>query len=193
MPKFYAVKKGFTPGVYSSWSDCQAQTKGFSGAVFKSFATRSEAESFVSHDTPKEEKYDNTVYTDGSFMGSISGGAAVIVESSTVYYASVNGASQSNNRGELYGIILGLLYTKGSVIIHTDSQYSINILANKYTPKENFDLIAEATCLMKGRVVRLEYVPAHVGITFNELADTYAKRACSADLAVRGVVFNESF
>jgi ribonuclease HI len=123
-------------------------------------------------------------------MGKIAGGAAVIVESSTVYYASVNGDIQSNNRGELYGIILGLMYTKGSVIIHTDSQYSINILSNGYTPKENFDLITEATNLMKGRIVRLEYVPAHVGIVLNELADVYAKKACST---VRGTVLNESF
>jgi len=46
-PKFYAVRKGRVPGVYRTWNDCQAQTKGFSGAVFKSFGTMVEAQSFA--------------------------------------------------------------------------------------------------------------------------------------------------
>jgi ribonuclease HI len=32
-PKFYAVKAGFRPGVYENYSDCQAQTAGFKGAL----------------------------------------------------------------------------------------------------------------------------------------------------------------
>lgn len=42
--KFYTVRVGKVPGVYSSWADCQAQTKGFSGAEFKSFATKEMAD-----------------------------------------------------------------------------------------------------------------------------------------------------
>lgn len=177
MPKFYAVKKGARPGVYLSWPECQEQTKGFSGAVFKSFSTRAEAEAFIQV-APVEEKYDRTVYTDGSFMGQNSGGAAVVVEEKEVYYASVVGTDQSNNRGELLGIILALKNTKGSVLICSDSQYSINILSNGYTARENLDLVAEAKALMKGRVVSFKYVPAHTGILYNETADRYAKLAC---------------
>ncbi|KAG9053858.1 hypothetical protein FS842_006941 [Serendipita sp. 407] len=52
MPKtkdggFYAVHKGHTPGVYTSWPDCEAQVKGFRGAMYKKFATSRDAESFV--------------------------------------------------------------------------------------------------------------------------------------------------
>ena len=47
MAKFYAVKKGKTPGIYRTWSDCQKQVKGFSGAVYKSFTTLKEAEAFM--------------------------------------------------------------------------------------------------------------------------------------------------
>jgi ribonuclease HI len=35
--KFYVVWVGKTPGVYSSWADCEKQTKGVEGARFKSF------------------------------------------------------------------------------------------------------------------------------------------------------------
>lgn len=45
--KFYAVQRGRTPGVYVSWADCEKQVKGFSGAVYKSFPTMAEAETFI--------------------------------------------------------------------------------------------------------------------------------------------------
>ena len=45
--KFYAVKIGKTPGVYETWAECQNQINGFSGAVYKGFATKEEAIAFV--------------------------------------------------------------------------------------------------------------------------------------------------
>ncbi|KAL7569022.1 hypothetical protein ACA910_021305 [Epithemia clementina (nom. ined.)] len=45
--KFYAVAVGRQTGVFETWDQCQAQVNGFSGAKFKSFQTREEAQSFV--------------------------------------------------------------------------------------------------------------------------------------------------
>ncbi|MCD8319072.1 MAG: ribonuclease H family protein [Paraprevotella sp.] len=42
--KFYVVWNGVSPGVYSSWADCQLQINGVKGAVYKSFDSREEAE-----------------------------------------------------------------------------------------------------------------------------------------------------
>ena len=42
--KYYVVWRGVEPGIYESWTDCQLQTKGFEGAIYKSFNTRQEAE-----------------------------------------------------------------------------------------------------------------------------------------------------
>lgn len=42
--KYYVVWHGVTPGIYHTWSECQAQTKGFEGAVYKSFDSAEEAE-----------------------------------------------------------------------------------------------------------------------------------------------------
>ena len=42
--KFYVVWEGVTPGIYSSWTDCQLQIKGYEGAKYKSFYSREEAE-----------------------------------------------------------------------------------------------------------------------------------------------------
>ena len=45
--KFYAVKKGKVPGIYTSWDACKSMVHGFPGAVYKGFATRAEAEQFL--------------------------------------------------------------------------------------------------------------------------------------------------
>ena len=40
----YAVYKGKVPGVYNEWPECQAQVDGVSGANYKGFKSRQEAE-----------------------------------------------------------------------------------------------------------------------------------------------------
>lgn len=78
MAKWYAVRKGNNPGVYTSWADCERQVKGFSGAEFKSFQTETEAISYMGDsgedlDTAVIEIDDLCTqdvliaYTDGSF------------------------------------------------------------------------------------------------------------------------------
>ena len=47
MGKFYAVKKGLVPGIYSSWDECKANVNGYPGAVYKSFGTPEEAEAYL--------------------------------------------------------------------------------------------------------------------------------------------------
>ena len=42
--KFYVVWNGLNPGIYHSWDDCQAQIKGVTGAVYRSFDSKEEAE-----------------------------------------------------------------------------------------------------------------------------------------------------
>jgi ribonuclease HI len=38
--KFYAVKIGKVPGIYSTWDACKAMVDGFSGTVYRRFKTR---------------------------------------------------------------------------------------------------------------------------------------------------------
>lgn len=45
---YYAVARGRTPGIYTSWDACKLQTAGYSGAVFKKFKTEAEARAFLS-------------------------------------------------------------------------------------------------------------------------------------------------
>lgn len=44
---FYAVAKGRTTGIFMTWSECEAQVKGFSGARYKKFDTVVSAQDFI--------------------------------------------------------------------------------------------------------------------------------------------------
>jgi ribonuclease HI len=46
--KFYAVAVGAKVGIYETWSECSKNVTGYSGAKFKSFSRREEAEKFIS-------------------------------------------------------------------------------------------------------------------------------------------------
>ena len=54
--KYYGVKKGLVPGVYTSWDECKAQVDGFSGAEYKSFKTEEEANDYVNVEKDNIEK-----------------------------------------------------------------------------------------------------------------------------------------
>lgn len=45
--KYYAVRAGVKPGVYTNWTLCQQQITGFKGAVFKSFTNYEDASAFA--------------------------------------------------------------------------------------------------------------------------------------------------
>lgn len=67
--KYYAVRKGRNPGIYTSWDSCLKEVKGFSGAIYKAFKTKSEAEAFMKDEEKQIEVDIDTViaYVDGSF------------------------------------------------------------------------------------------------------------------------------
>lgn len=68
MGKYYAVANGRSNGVYNNWSDCKSQVDGYSGAKFKSFATRAEANAFANRNS-------STFASQSSYRGSSGGGS----------------------------------------------------------------------------------------------------------------------
>lgn len=177
--KYYAVAVGRKPGIYTSWAEASAQVIGFSGAKYKSFTSKVEAEkyllSFSSNET-KEEKIDGLViYTDGSAINNLAGGAAVCLDKQIVVYGKPPG-DQTNNRGELIGIYLALFYFSGNLIIYSDSEYAIGVITGSMQGKKNLDLIELIRNKMKERTVVFHKVLAHAGILGNEIADRYAEK-----------------
>lgn len=45
--KYYAVRAGRTPGIYTTWPSCETQVKGFPGAVYQAFSSKEHAEAFM--------------------------------------------------------------------------------------------------------------------------------------------------
>lgn len=56
MSVIYAVKKGKKIGIYNDWSECEKQVKGFSGADFRKFKNRKDAEAYLSDSLNGNEK-----------------------------------------------------------------------------------------------------------------------------------------
>lgn len=59
---FYAVQKGFRPGVYKTWDECEQMVKGFNGAKYKKFGSEVEARDFA---FPSEAKGSNLATANG--------------------------------------------------------------------------------------------------------------------------------
>lgn len=53
--KVYAVRKGRQTGLFDTWEECQRMIQGYSGAVYKSFATRKEADAYLHGKTAGSE------------------------------------------------------------------------------------------------------------------------------------------
>jgi len=151
--KWYAVVSGKIPGIYNSWSETQKMVIGYSGAIFKSFETKKEAEEFfVSSSSSSSSKknakkedflplaFKTTIYTDGSFKKDKCGfGIVIFLDTGVKITAlgkvpisktnpSLNRAS--NNVAELYAIYVALSLIKSDVLIYTDSQYAISCLTS---------------------------------------------------------------
>ncbi len=88
----------------------------------------------------------------------------------------------TNNIAELTGILRALERTDPSlpIVIHTDSSYAIGVLQKGWKAKANQALIATIKDAMRGRAVRLVYVPGHAGVTWNERADELARLAVTS-------------
>jgi ribonuclease HI len=202
MGKFYAVVAGHTPGIYTDWPTTQAQVNGYKGVVYKSFATRTEAEDFIKSSTEKKAPTGTytTIYTDGSYVANTCGFGVVILPTTgdkLTAYGSVPKESYvtpTNNVAELYAIYIGLSLVEGDVHIMADTTYGRTVLTSYihvwmkqgWEGVANKELIQAIYSKMQGRSVTIEHVKAHAGHTYNEEADRLAEhgRTCVETLVV---------
>ena len=151
--KYYVVWKGVSPGVYTSWTDCQLQIKGYDGALFKSFDTKEEAEhafalpahhyignhkSNTTHHAPKAlpENFDmNCMAVDAACSGNPGPmeyrGVYLLTGQQVFHFGPVYG---TNNIGEFLAIVhaLALMKQKGiSMPIYSDSRNALSWVKQK--------------------------------------------------------------
>lgn len=73
---YYAVKVGRETGIFRTWAECQAQVKGFSGAVYKGFQNMADAEEYLKEGNEKKEedmdtptgKYDAVIFATYEYL-----------------------------------------------------------------------------------------------------------------------------
>ncbi len=203
--KFYAVKVGTKPGVYETWNDCKAQVKGVSGAVYKSFPTKSQALDFLGGEPerkagskegtglPDWPDTPDTVYAyvDGSFdvktmrYGS---GVVLLYADQTTKTLSVMGedpelVEMRNVSGEIYAAELAMRQV-------LEEGYHRVVIFHDYAGIRHWPLREWKANKSGTQAYRAYYesikdqlqvlfvkVAAHTGDTYNEVADQLAKKA----------------
>jgi len=186
---FYAVAKGRTPGIFLTWPECQESVKGFSGAVYKKFDKRGDAEVFIQGASEVGHKddivVDYYVYTDGACSNNGKEGASAGIG---VYFGEgdprnisrrVEG-KQTNNVAELMAIIAAFEVIKDdliggkSVAIVSDSEYAIRCCGS-YGARlagegwrsviPNKELVRKVWEYSQGVNVQFIHIRAHTGLT----------------------------
>ena len=191
MAKYYAVKKGYKPGIYTSWDECKKQVEKFSGAVYKSFTSLEDAKNFIKLEEEKIVDYGLIAYVDGSYNIKTKeyGFGCILIEGQKVI-KELSGkgdkealVSMRNVAGEILGSLAAMKFALENgypgVCIYYDYEgiekwanglwrankigtQNYQKLVNEYRKKINISFIK---------------VLAHSGDFFNERADKLAKKA----------------
>lgn len=176
----YAVKVGHTPGIYGSWHECKLQIQNFPGAVYQKFSFFEEAEKYLAspHKYFADVETDwPVVFTDGSFQKGKAGAGIFFGDDDDRNMSIKVPGKQTNQRAEVYAIIVALRNTEGPIHIKTDSKYAINCATGVWSVRANQDLFDELSELMENRKVKFTHVYGHTGIHGNEMADRLAVAA----------------
>ena len=203
--KFYAVRQGHTPGVYLTWSACEAQVKGYPGAKFKSFATRQEAEAFVkggmstgsnhpSTDTPTDPSLAQ-IWVDGSCITNAEGRlqlgwAYLIIRAGKELHRTsgneipLDAHQHRNVAGEIMAVLKAIAWCKEQGITSAKIYYDYQGLESwadgSWKTKTPFTQAYAETIKASGMRLTWEKVLAHSGEPNNEIVDQLARAAAQA-------------
>ena len=195
--KFYAVKAGRVPGIYKTWAECQKQTVGYSGAIFKSFPTEQEARNYINNtiasihlanggekEAVDKKWYD--VYVDGSFNGVNYGWAfAVFLGEEEIYRECGAGTNAEaaiirNVAGELAATMRAIQWAdqqKISIIIHHDYIGIAAWAMGEWKAKNTFTQAYVQFVRPYLQQIKFCKVAGHSGVKGNELVDRLAGEA----------------
>ena len=183
--KFYAIKTPEESKIVMTWAECEKMTHGVKGVLFKSFATRAEAEAWVSGiEAPIPGGL--RIFVDGSFSPDYpkSGWAFVVTEDDNEL-ARGSGltafdAESRNIDGEVMASFQAMKWLeandKRGVICH-DYEGIARWAKGEWQAKSNIAKRYVAAAQPYLHRVQFEKVAAHTGVKWNELVDKLAKEA----------------
>lgn len=188
--KFYAVRVGKTPGVYETWTECQHQINGFSGAIYKGFATKEEAMLFVEGIGENQKRYKEkqaVAYVDGSYdlvTDAYSYGMVLFYNGQEQHFFEKicnNAFSEMNNvAGEIKGAEEAIQYCLDhdipSITIYHDYDGIAKWSNGDWKAKKAGTIAYAEFCRAASSKVDIQFVKVkgHSGNKYNELADKLA-------------------
>ena len=197
MVKFYAVRKGRKPGIYSTWDECSAQVKGYKGGEFKKFSSLEEAQAFMAGSKNLSEKKLDALdpdqalaYIDGSYHSKTKDYGAGIVfftDQGKETYSIKGSHPEYHTYRNVAGEVLGALFAmekamdlkKKKLYLYYD--YAGIEYWAKGEWKQNNELTKsyhkKAQKFLKSMEIHFVKVAAHSGVTLNDEADELAKKS----------------
>ncbi len=183
--KFYAIKTPEESKIVMTWAECEKLTHGVKGVLFKSFASRAEAEAWISGmEAPVPTGL--RVFVDGSFSPDFpKSGWAFVVTENDVEIARGSGitafdAESRNIDGEVMASYQAMrwldLNDKTGTICH-DYEGIARWAKGEWQAKSNIAKRYVAAAKPYLHRVSFEKVAAHTGVKWNELVDQLAKDA----------------
>jgi len=196
--KYYAIKKGKETGIFNlAWGDILPLVQGVSGAVYKGFPKKEEAENWFNetdNNTKKIEADENTLiaYVDGSSsMQKEHYGCGVVLifpdeKTEEIYYSGKqDGAKEMKNvAGELSSAMTAMKEARvrgfSNLILCHDYEGIAKYCTKEWKArKEMTQRYVEWYEINIKPYVTVEFkkVKGHSGDVFNDLADSLAKKA----------------
>lgn len=189
--KFYAVRRGKSTGIFLSWEECKKQVDGYSGAEYKSFKTREEAQEYCDGGRKKTSVIcEAECYTDGSFditTHRYSYGAVIFVQGKefelSETFDNEEMASMRNVAGEIEGAMAAMRFCVergiSSLLLHYDYEGVEKWCTGawKCNKKGTIAYKAYYDSIKDKLEVVFHHVKGHSGVEGNERVDQLAKKA----------------
>ena len=188
--KYYAVKVGVKPVIYTSWDECKEQVLNFENATYKSFSSLEEAELYLKGEAKVIDSNTPKAYVDGSFnekTNEYSFGVVLLIDGKEMHFkknfASDELSTMRNVAGEIKGAGFIILYclNRGinKLVIYHDYEgiskwYQNEWKANLYGTKKYQEFANEVCDKIDVSFVK---VKGHSNDHYNDLADKLAKEA----------------
>lgn len=205
--KFYAVKNGRKTGIFYSWAECEAQVKGYPGAIYKSFLTQEAALDYldikqttsplinnpkvVTTQTDTQDLAFPYAFVDGSYninTKEYGYGGFIQIDANTQITLQGKGsdkqkATMRNVAGEIDGALVAVEKAIENhlpqLTIYYDYQGVENWVTGSWQAKNTFTQTYrdQMRILMQQIAIKFVKVKGHSGIYGNELADKLAKQS----------------